>query len=226
MDETCKSCYALAGWYRTDIKLQVDRVLRLEYLQRLVREDRLDTWVEWMVQQLNGLQPDESFPSPPPAAFDHGWRVRYLRWHDSGDLFHHQYARAIFRVCEATPRVAHWLPTRMGALLKSIVRQGVGIPPNLSILVSVRPGGRLEAIQKQAVSDILRAQPSASVGVSYFVNGPARRKVNLGQIEESFGRGAVICQAITALDPKERVCGGCRRCWAASLDAPIIYPKS
>jgi protein gp37 len=224
-DETCAHCYALGRRFRWNHANQIDRALRLEYLQRLVRENQLRTWVDWMTSQLNRLRPDEPFPSPAPAPFAHGGPVRYLRWHDSGDLFHEQYARAIFRVCEATPKVAHWLPTRMGRLIKSLVQRGVTVPPNLSILVSVQRGGALESAQVEAVQAVLNAQPSARIGLSYFVVGPRSRQVDRHLVQRQFGAGAVACPAITAKDKADRVCAGCRRCWAASVDSPIIYPK-
>jgi hypothetical protein len=229
-DETCEHCYALGGWYRLDPSHQIDRVLRLEYLKRLIGQHRLPTWIDWAVDKLNALPPDE--PLPPslrgqglPDAWNRGDRVQYMRWHDSGDVFNEEYARAIIKVCDGTPEVSHWMPTRMGRLISSLVQRGVTIPPNLSIMVSVQRGGKLEQVQIQAVREILKAQPHARIGLSYFVIGPASRTVDMRMIEDQFGRGAVVCPAITAKEKKDRVCAGCRRCWAAHIDTPIIYPK-
>jgi hypothetical protein len=229
-DEACEYCYACKGRYPTGVA-QVDRVLRLEYLQRLIRQDGLATWIDWMVDALIALPPDEPFPPALrgqglPDAWNRGDRVQYMRWHDSGDLFHKEYALAIMKVCEATPQVAHWLPTRMGSLISSLVQRGVTIPPNLSIMVSVQLGGVLEQAQVQAVRNVSITQSSARIGLSYFVIGPASRTVDMRMIEYQFGPRAVVCQALTAKEPKFRVCAGCRRCWAAHIDAPIIYPKS
>ena len=60
----------------------------------------------------------------------------------------------------------------------------------------------------------------------YVVSGPVSRQVDMGQIRDSFGHGAVVCPAITAGNVENRVCVGCRRCWAASMKSPIIYPNS
>jgi hypothetical protein len=38
--------------------------------------------------------------------------VPFFRWHDSGDMYHVTYIKAIIEVCKATPMVKHWLPTR------------------------------------------------------------------------------------------------------------------
>lgn len=225
-DETCEHCYARKGNYQKGCSAQICQVRRFKYLKQLIRQHRLPTWIDWVVSKLNALLRDEPFPLPAPAPFNHGGRVQYMRWHDSGDLFHEEYALAIFKVCEATPQVAHWLPTRMGRLISSLVQRGVVIPPNLSIMVSVQRGGKLEQAQIQAVREILKAQPHARIGLSYFVIGPASRTVDMRMIEDQFGPRAVVCQALTAKAKKDRKCVGCRRCWAADIDAPVIYPKS
>ena len=38
---------------------------------------------------------------------------RYFRWFDSGDMYDIRLARKILEVCERTPWVKHWIPTRM-----------------------------------------------------------------------------------------------------------------
>lgn len=229
-DEACEYCYACKGRYPTGLA-QVDRVLRLEYLKRLIGQDGLATWIDWMVDALIALPPDE--PLPPalrgqglPDAWNRGDGVQYMRWHDSGDMFHEEYALAIIKVCEATPGVAHWLPTRMGRLICSLVERGVTIPPNLSIMVSAQRAGKFEQAQVQAVRDVLKVQPSARIGLSYFVNGPVRRIVDMHFVEEQFGHRAVVCQALTLKKREDRVCAGCRRCWVADIAYPVIYPRS
>jgi len=228
-DETCVQCYALQRWYRSDLPRQLDRVLRLEYLRRLIEQDRLATWVDWMEKTLNKLPVQEPWPKQlrrqgVPEAFLRGAGVQYFRWHDSGDLFHKKYARAVLQVCEVTPSVAHWLPTRMGALIRSLVEDGLVIPKNLSVQVSVNRGGSLEQAQRQAVRDVLAIQPTARIGLSYYVIGSVSREVDVRQVEQQFGAGADICPAITAKKPDDRVCNGCRRCWNANMESLVVYP--
>ena len=228
-DETCQHCYALSGVYRIGLPGQIDRALRLDHLRGLIRANRLPEWVDWMVSQLNELRPEEPFQptlrSDLPGALKCETGVRYMRWHDSGDIFHEDYAKAIVQVCERTPTVAHWLPTRMGSLINTLVQQRVAIPPNMSITVSVHYGGRLEHLQKHAVSDVLKVQPSARIGHTYVVAGPKSRRPDMQNITTQFGRDAVVCQAIAAEQSKERVCAGCRHCWAANIARPVIYPQ-
>ena len=232
IDETCSGCYALDGWYRTNLAAQYGRVKRHEYLQGLIRNRDLDEWVEWISTQINRLKAVEAFPDhvltqPLKAHLKSrgiDGPVAYFRWHDSGDLFHADYARAVFQVCDQTPRVFHWMPTRMGPMIASIARQGVIIPPNLTIQVSAHRDGKNEGAQVEAVKQINIAQPHARVGLTYVFNGPASRKVDMTQLRQEFGPTASLCPATVAEKSEERVCDGCRRCWAqASIKSPIIY---
>jgi hypothetical protein len=51
-------------------------------------------WVEAMAAQINSK------------------KVKYFRWHDSGDVQNLDHLNKIFEVCKLTPEVKHWLPTR------------------------------------------------------------------------------------------------------------------
>ena len=39
-------------------------------------------------------------------------KVKYFRWHDSGDVQNLDHLRKIFEVCRLTPEIRHWMPTR------------------------------------------------------------------------------------------------------------------
>jgi hypothetical protein len=232
IDETCGGCYALDGWYRTNLSAQYGRVKRHEYLQSLIRDKRLHEWVGWISAKITRLRPVEEFPGHVinPLLNDYlqnmdvNGPVAFFRWHDSGDLFHAEYAKAVFQVCERTPSVFHWMPTRMGPLVAQLARHGVAIPPNLTIQVSNYRGGKNEAAQIEAVRQIKRVQPSARIGLTYVFNGPASRKVDMPRLRQEFGPSAILCPATVAEKSKDRVCNGCRRCWAqASVQSPIIY---
>ena len=60
----------------------------------------------------------------------------YHRWFDSGDLPSVAFLDAICRVAEATPDIAHWLPTREAKVVKDYLAQGGVVPANLIIRVS------------------------------------------------------------------------------------------
>ena len=39
-------------------------------------------------------------------------KVKYFRWHDSGDVQNPEHLQKIFEVCKLTPDIKHWMPTR------------------------------------------------------------------------------------------------------------------
>jgi hypothetical protein len=68
-------------------------------------------------------------------------RKGFFRWHDSGDLQSLDHFLNIIEVCQRTPGVRHWLPTRELKLLWSydkLLKQGMvpAIPGNITIRVS------------------------------------------------------------------------------------------
>ena len=60
-------------------------------------------------------------------------KVPFFRWHDSGDLQSVQHLKNIFEVCNATPQVEHWIPTREA---KFLPLNTDSIPKNLIIRLS------------------------------------------------------------------------------------------
>lgn len=232
IDETCSGCYALDGWYRTNLAAQFGRVKRLEYLQELIQQERLNEWVDWISERIRRLRTVEAFPRHVVNADLNAHlesqgitgQVAFFRWHDSGDIFHAEYAKAIFRVCEATSDVFHWMPTRMGPLVAWLSSKGVKIPGNLTIQISTHMGGRNEEAQINAARQINARQPDARVGLTYVFSGPASRKVDMPKFREQFGSTATVCPATIAEKSEDRVCDGCRLCWAgASIKSPIVY---
>ena len=118
----------------------------------------------------------------------------------------------------------HWLPTRMGTLLANLVQSGERLPPNLAVQVSCHRGGVLEQAQHKAIAAIHASQPEARVGVTYAHAGTKSRMVQPADVHAAFGPTASLCPATVATSSDDRVCTGCRRCWAqAKQTSPIIY---
>lgn len=84
MVDVCKGCYAKFGHYRFSL------------VNRIRRHNRVDWqrpgWVDDMIVALDN--------------------DRYFRWFDSGDIYHPLLAVKILAVCQLTPWVKHWIPTR------------------------------------------------------------------------------------------------------------------
>lgn len=57
--------------------------------------------------------------------------MNYFRWHDSGDVQDRNHFQNIITVCENTPDVKHWMPTREYAIVR-----GFSHPSNLCVRLS------------------------------------------------------------------------------------------
>ena len=107
----CSKCYALRGNYRYS---NVTNAQERRY-QALLSEK----WVEAMICAINGSESSGFF-----------------RWHDAGDLQGVWHLEKIVAVCNGTPTIKHWLPTREFGFVGEFVRNGGIIPANLCIRFS------------------------------------------------------------------------------------------
>lgn len=105
----CHGCYALKGRYRFP---NVKEALERRYKQAMTNKQ----WVFGMVYLINTSNKKE------------------FRWHDAGDIQSLEHLQRIFQVCELTPEVKHWLPTRESVILSNINVDDV--PDNLIIRLS------------------------------------------------------------------------------------------
>ena len=105
----CHGCYALKGMYRFS---NVKEALERRYQAAMNNKE----WVFGMVYLINTSKKKE------------------FRWHDSGDIQSADHLQRIFQVCELTPDVKHWLPTREAGILSTIKPEAV--PSNLIIRLS------------------------------------------------------------------------------------------
>lgn len=105
----CHGCYALKGRYRFP---NVKDALERRYKQAMTNKQ----WVFGMVYLINTSNKKE------------------FRWHDAGDIQSAEHLQRIFQVCELTPSVKHWLPTRESVILSNINADDV--PDNLIIRLS------------------------------------------------------------------------------------------
>ena len=106
----CAGCYAMKGRYRfRNVKEALER-----RQQSLIHPE----WVEAMTTLVT----------------HYSKKVPFFRWHDSGDLQGVDHLMNIFEVCNRTPGLQHWMPTREVKILKGI--QPEVVPKNLIIRVS------------------------------------------------------------------------------------------
>jgi hypothetical protein len=174
----CRGCYALKGRYSFPI-VQAALARRLALLET-------PEWADAMVALILAK-----------ASRGH----RYFRWHDSGDLQSGEHLTRIVEVCERTPDVRHWLPTREYAMVKAWRDGGGRVPANLTIRLS---GHMVDG-------------PAPDMGLPVSTVHTAKAP-----------RGAHACPAAT---PKHRAaskdggpsCGDCRACWQRKV-AHVSYP--
>lgn len=107
----------------------------------------------------------------------------WFRWHDSGDLQSVDHLRAIAAVCDQTPEVNHWLPTREYRIVRDYLSQGGTIPANLTVRLS-----------------------------AHMVDGPAPsapRGVRTSTVHRDIEPAGHACPAPS----QGNACGDCRACW-------------
>jgi len=165
----CSKCYALKGRYVfSNVKNALYR-----RLASLVNQE----WVEAMAFQINHAS------------------VNVFRWHDAGDLQSLEHLEKIAAVCEATPDVRHWLPTREYAIVTAYKEKHGAFPANLNIRLS-----------------------------AYMMDGPlptgAAERLGVTVSGVTSDPSKVTCPAYK----QGGVCGSCRACWDKNQDV-VMYPK-
>lgn len=131
----------------------------------------------------------------------------FFRWHDSGDVRGLWHLANIVTVCERTPQVRHWLPTREYELVAQYLATGKVFPENLCVRLSAH------------MIDSEPILPSALVGMPVSTVSSISRYRSGVQIVE--GKGSVECRAVEARDNK---CGSCRSCWDNRVHN-VTYPQ-
>jgi len=133
----------------------------------------------------------------------------FFRWHDSGDLQSIWHLDRIVAVCERTPAVQHWLPTREYEFVAGYLAMGKKLPPNLCIRLSAHMIDSEPVLPPE-----LAGFPVSTVSsVSLLSLG--------GDVQIVEGKGSVECRAVEARDNK---CGECRACWDRRVKS-VNYPQ-
>ena len=103
----CYGCYALKGCYVFP-DVQAAQYKRLRAIKK-------KKWIAAMAHQINSK------------------KVKFFRWHDSGDVQNLEHLNKIYEVCKLSPTVKHWMPTREAWILEHATRA----PDNLIIRFSM-----------------------------------------------------------------------------------------
>ena len=119
-----------------------------------------------------------------------------FRWHDSGDLQSEEHLGMICAVCELTPTVKHWLPTKEVHIIRRYRKKHV-VPDNLTI----RPSAfYVNEMPTGAVEDL----PFSTV----HTKGEEPENAHLCPAKQQGGK-----------------CGNCRACWDRGVPW-VSYPKT
>jgi hypothetical protein len=106
----CSKCYALKGFF-----VYNNAKNALIRRQEAIKNKK---WAEAMIFLIN-LQEKSG----------------YFRWSVSGDI-EPDYFLKIIEVCNATPHIKHWLPTREYSVISDFINNGGVVPRNLTIRLS------------------------------------------------------------------------------------------
>lgn len=162
----CGRCYAKKGRY---VFPNVQKAMWKRY-----KSLTHPLWVEAMSFQLNYYESRRRDRTQPA----------YMRWFDSGDLQGLWHLQKIVIVCENTPTVRHWLPTRETGVVKRFLSDVGPFPENLTVRVSANRVGERRSREPLGL-------PVSLVGVE--------------PDDEIFECGA---------PSRGGVCGPCRVCWS------------
>lgn len=170
-ESTCHGCYARKNFYRSWYPAVRARETREASLTHTY-------WVEAMIALISDFVGGGGEPA--------------FRWHDSGDLHGSWHLAAIAAVCEATPHVRHWLPTREYADVGEFLAGGGQLPRNLTIRLSAHYVGRAADVPAE------------------LAHLPTSTTHRLGSQPPLRGKGEIVCHAI---DSSVNMCRKCRACW-------------
>ncbi|HKV66425.1 MAG TPA: hypothetical protein VJN66_08600 [Rhodanobacteraceae bacterium] len=122
-----------------------------------------------------------------------------MRWFGAGDLQSVDMLRAIIRVCELTPHIRHWLPTREATIVRDWRKAGGQEPDNLVIRISATMIG--DAPRNAPHTSTVHRHGETVHGHACPANSAAHRATNDGKAS----------------------CADCRACWSRDV-ANVSYP--
>jgi hypothetical protein len=116
-NSVCNGCYALKGNYIRFAKTIFPK------MYRALDSIKNPQWINAMSHLINNQSSSNN-------------DSKYFRWHDSGDIQSIDHLRKIALICENTPTVKHWLPTREYKIVKDYLKKYGSFPKNLIVRLS------------------------------------------------------------------------------------------
>lgn len=178
----CGGCYALKGSYQMYPEVIPAQYRRLGTVRSaLANPDDRDRWTLAMVALI-------------------AWECRtshVFRWHDSGDLQSVDHLALIAEVCERTPWVRHWIPTREAKVVATYIREVGPLPTNLNVR------------QSAALVDHFPNPERARDGRTFSAVAAAKSVPDSAHACPAYRQGGE--------------CGSCRACWDPTVPV-VVYP--
>jgi hypothetical protein len=176
----CSLCYGMNGFYNMPV-VQNAEDLRMELMENDAG------WEDAMVFQIARLiEP-------------------FFRWFDNGDLQSVENLARIVRVCERTPEINHWLPTKEWGMVNDFLTDGGALPDNLAL----RPSGYM-----------MNGAPPVFRGKFWRMAGiPTSTATYLDQDDNPEVVHGHMCPAHW----QEGRCGDCRACWNGKEVPNVTY---
>lgn len=91
---------------------------------------------EAYTRRLAALQHPQWVPAMAELLNRRAERNPHFRWHDSGDIQSLEHLERIVQVCELTPSVSHWIPTREYRIVNEYLAKHGSFPDNLCVRLS------------------------------------------------------------------------------------------
>jgi len=145
----CSICYALKGRYAFP---NVSNAL-----ERRFQKISGKSWVRDMIAVISRVEVSG-----------------YFRWHDAGDLQSVAHLKRIVAICQGTPQIRHWLPTREYTTVRKFLEQGGVIPPNLTIRLSAL---MIDGPAPESLAKRLGVQVSGASASAYSCPAPSQGNV-------------------------------------------------
>ena len=178
-DTVCSKCYAHKGHF-------VMGPVHKANEQRLLAFYAVEDWHVYMARYIELLVP---IGDP------------HFRWFSSGDLQSATMLTTIFKVCELTPTVRHWLPTQERGFVEQALRMA-DKPDNLVIRIS---------------GPMINGVPPLADNTSVVV-GPVSKEAWTKRVAANT-HTRFHCEASAGDD---YACGTCRACWDSTVET-VVY---
>ena len=178
----CSLCYGMNGFYHMpNVKNAED--LRMELMENDAG------WEDAMAFQIARL------------------REPFFRWFDNGDLQSVENLARIVRVCERTPEINHWLPTKEWGMVNDSLIDGGILPDNLSL----RPSGYMMNGKPPVFQGRFRRMAGIPTSTATYLDEDEKPEVVYGHLCPAHWQGGR--------------CGPCRACWKGKEVPNVTYPN-